>query len=119
MPFLYSLGKGQERSFPCTSTLIKGRAEPVQISKLSFLRIANSRFLQISKLSFLNLNGYPLESAWTEKGNKAFFTRLRDLFQRVALSCLKESTLVDGVFFYLYLELLDQLLPFETSGVEP
>ena len=103
MPFLYSLGKGQERSFPCTSTLIKGRAEPVQISKLSFL----------------NLNGYPLESAWTEKGNKAFFTRLRDLFQRVALSCLKESTLVDGVFFYLYLELLDQLLPFETSGVEP
>lgn len=103
MPFLYSLGKGQERSFPCTSTLIKGRAEPVQISKLSFL----------------NLNGYPLESAWTEKGNKAFFTRLRDQFQRVALSCLKESTLVDGVFFYLYLELLDQLLPFETSGVEP
>ena len=103
MPFLCSLGKGQERSFPCTSTLIKGRAEPVQISKLSFL----------------NLNGYPLESAWTEKGNKAFFTRLRDQFQRVALSCLKESTLVDGVFFYLYLELLDQLLPFETSGVEP
>lgn len=100
---MYSLGKGQERSFPCTSTLIKGRAEPVQISKLSFL----------------NLNGYPLESAWTEKGNKAFFTRLRDQFQRVALSCLKESTLVDGVFFYLYLELLDQLLPFETSGVEP
>lgn len=112
-PFLYCLGKGQERSFPLTSTYYKGWGGTGSNQTAAFL------------------NGYPLSSelnSWTGwKGNlyKAFFTRLRDQYQRKGLlHSLPWMNwhlwmVVHSGFFYLYLELLDQLLrllAFETSG---
>nr|TKS02727.1 hypothetical protein D5086_0000161280 [Populus alba] len=61
------------------------------------------------------LNGYPLSSELLDwlKGKlyKAFSTRLRIVKERiVALSCLNESTFVDGCFFGIILSI------FRTTG---